>query len=30
MNLAVMGPTDLAGDVSTKFTPTEPYIFLSP
>jgi len=30
MRLAVMGPTDLAGDVSTQFTPTEPYTFLKP
>jgi len=30
MRLAVMGPTDLAGDVTAKFTPTEPYKFLKP
>ncbi len=30
MRLAVMGPVDLAGDVSAKFTPTEPYAFLAP
>lgn len=30
MKLDLMGPVDLAGDVSTKFTPAEPYRFLSP
>ena len=30
MKLAVMGPVDLAGDVSAKFTPAEPYKFLTP
>jgi len=26
----VMGPVDLAGDVSKKFTPAKPYEFLAP
>lgn len=30
MKLDVMGPVNLAGDVSTKFTPAEPFEFLSP
>jgi choloylglycine hydrolase len=30
MKLDVMGPVDLAGDVSTKFTPTEAFRFLTP
>lgn len=30
MKLHVMGPVDLAGDVSAAFTPTEAYTFLTP
>jgi choloylglycine hydrolase len=30
MKLAVMGPVNLGGDVSAKFTPAEPYKFLAP
>jgi penicillin V acylase-like amidase (Ntn superfamily) len=30
MKLDVMGPVDLAGDVSKKFTPAKPYEFLAP
>lgn len=30
MKLDVMGPVDLAGDVSTKFTPAKPFEFLAP
>jgi len=30
MKLDVMGTADLAGDVSAKFTPVEPFKFLTP